>query len=192
MASNSAEVIEKAAKESDATSNAGSESGESEYDSQCDYDIISMSSMEDLDNVLTEAEIKDFDEEVKNMHKTIKVVCGGPTGVGKSTLLNGLMGVDEYSDESASSGDEVSVLRFNVEHKLDHGTLCVIPKTFVKNDVEITLFDTPGLEGCNDVDDAYLQEIKEKCGDYDLIILCLPFLEIFFVSVNLITSCQCH
>ena len=138
-----------------------------------DFDIISLDSQEDLNEMFSEEEIKAFNEEVKTMQKKIKVVCGGPTGVGKSTLLNGLMGVDEYSDESDHEEETSSVSSFNVQDSLDRGTLSVASKTFTKNEIEVTLFDTPGLEGCNDADDAYLKEIKEKCADFDLFLYCI-------------------
>ena len=123
----------------------------------------------------TEDEIKDLNEEVKTMPKSIKVVCSGPTGVGKSTLLNGLMGVDEFSDSILGEHDSElqSVNSFRVESALDHGTLSVVQKTFTKHEIEITLFDTPGLEGCSDADNAYLREIKEKCADFNLFLYCI-------------------
>ena len=141
-----------------------------------DLDVISLGDNDELDKVLTEDEIKGFNEEVKTMPRSIKVVCSGPTGVGKSTLLNGLMGVDEFSDDSDSilgEQDSESVSSFRVESSLDHGTLSVTQKTFTKHDIQITLFDTPGLEGCSDTDNAYLREIKEKCADYDLFLYCI-------------------
>ena len=110
---------------------------------------------------LTEEELEEFKEELKKMSKKIKVLCCGPTGVGKSTLLNGLMGIENYSDGAFAVGDS-----------LNRGTLRVNPKTFTNQDIEITLLDTPGLEGCA-IDDAYLQDIKREGADYDIFLFCI-------------------
>ena len=112
---------------------------------------------------LNQEELEEFKEEIQQMTKKIKVLCCGPTGVGKSTLLNGLMGVENYSDEGFVVGDS-----------LDRGTLCVNPKTFTKQDIEITLLDTPGLEGCA-IDDEYLQEIKREGANYDIFLFCIKW-----------------
>ena len=137
-----------------------------------DTDNTSLSEGSSLFN--EEEDVKEFHEELKSMTKDIKVLCAGPTGVGKSTLLNSLMGIeDSVSSDNPTDEDSRSRSSFTVQDSLDRGTLCVGEKTFTKNDIEVTLFDTPGLEGCNDADNAYLHEIKEKCADFDIFLYCI-------------------
>jgi predicted GTPase len=101
--------------------------------------------------------------EIKSMEKKLTILCCGPTGVGKSTLLNGLVG-EENEDA------------FSVGHSLKHGTSQVICKQIEKNGVQITIWDTPGLEG-SDNDTEYLSDIKEKCSDFDLFFYCIKCTE---------------
>lgn len=140
-------------------------SGVVEGDFSADESDTSGSSSDD-DTQFNEEDQKKLHEELKDVPKCIKWVCAGPTGVGKSTLLNGLTGGKDFSDE-----DVVRVPRFKVGHSLKQGTITVIQKTFRKNGIRITVFDTPGLEGCDGTDDSYLKEIEEKCNDYDLFLL---------------------
>lgn len=44
---------------------------------------------------------------------------------------------------------------------------------FLKNNVSITVFDTPGLADTTSNDEEYLRKIKEKCNDFDLILFCI-------------------
>lgn len=82
--------------------------------------------------------------------------------MGKSTLLNGLIGVNIKGIEP-----------FEVGNSLNPGTLDVTAKKCKKGEVEITLWDTPGLEGDQKVDENYLQNIKKKCGAFDFFLYCI-------------------
>lgn len=44
---------------------------------------------------------------------------------------------------------------------------------FIKNNVSITVFDTPGLADTTGNDEEYLRKIKEECNDFDLILFCI-------------------
>lgn len=46
------------------------------------------------------------------------------------------------------------------------------PYTFSINNVEITVFDTPGLADGTGNEEVYLQKIKEKVSDFDVFIFC--------------------
>lgn len=116
----------------------------------------------DIENVIvTEDNVKEFKEEYESKNKYVNILCGGPTGVGKSTLLNALTGVE----------------CLHVEESLTRGTMKVIEKSFVKDGVLITVWDTPGLEGVENADAGYMKEIKEKCADFDLFLYCIKSTE---------------
>lgn len=121
------------------------------------------------DAIVSEEYAKEFKEEFESKHKKIKILCGGPTGAGKSTLLNALMGID--SEEV--SDDDSSGLSFHVGDSLVPGTLEVLEQSFEKDGVQVTIWDTPGLEGNENNDAGYLQKIKEKCADFDLFFYCI-------------------
>ena len=81
---------------------------------ESDDDNESTVSASEIEPTLTEDEVKEFNEELQKMDKKISILCGGPFGVGKSTLLNGLMGVDKFTECETSS--------FRVGESLDPGT----------------------------------------------------------------------
>ena len=93
------------------------------------------------------------------MKKRVTVLCGGPTGSGKSTLLNSLVGIEESA--------------FDVGGSLDRSTTGVCQETCVRNGITITLWDTPGLEREDRVDEACLKDIRKKCQDYDIFLYCV-------------------
>lgn len=49
----------------------------------------------------------------------------------------------------------------------------VTKQTFLNEGVQVTVWDTPGLEGHRDIDRGYLEEIREKCADLDLFLYCV-------------------
>ena len=122
----------------------------------------------------SESDIEEFKKAVENTEKKMSVICCGPTGAGKSTLLNGLMGTKLWSEDE-ESGDDNGL--FHTEESLTRGTLDVSEKIFTRNGVEVTVWDTPGLEG-NTNDEEYLQEIKSKCANFDIFLYCIDGMEV--------------
>ena len=137
--------------------------------SSSDSETDSSEGSEELNEHITEEEWQELSEELENM-KDIRILCGGATGVGKSTLLNGLMGSNV---NGSTPSEESSLTSFKVGNSLQAGTGQVSEITYSKNDINVTLWDTPGLEGRRDVDEGYLQEIKEKCATFDLFLYCI-------------------
>lgn len=111
---------------------------------------------------LTEEQKEEFKQLLEEKNKQLTILCGGPTGVGKSTLLNGLIGLNTEE-----------IKPFKVGYSLNAETLEVTAKKIKKGGVEITLWDTPGLEGDKEVDENYLQKIKETCATFDFFLYCI-------------------
>jgi hypothetical protein len=97
-----------------------------------------------------------FFESLESVDNKLSILCCGLTGVGKSTLLNGLFGVDV----------------FEAGKKLTRCTTEVQDYTFTREGVTVTVWDTPGLEGSEN-DSKYLKEIKGKCADHDIFLYCV-------------------
>ena len=102
-------------------------------------------------------------EEWANLPRTLRIVTTGKTGVGKSSLLNGFV------------GEKV----FTVGNDFDPGTLEVNHHKFTKNNVEVTVWDCPGLQDGTPNEGRYLQDLKNKTnGDIDIMLYCISMEEV--------------
>ncbi len=120
---------------------------------------------DDVDDTIKYFDIEELKEEIEKASKKLSILCGGATGAGKSTLLNGLIGADK-SSKSLHVGDS-----------LGRGTVEVNERKFMLKEMAVTIWDTPGLEGKEDVDKNYLEEIKTKCADFDIFLYCIKVSE---------------
>ena len=90
-------------------------------------------------------EIKEWIRESKN--RKIEILVTGRTGVGKSTLVNGLVG-----EEVAEVGRQLHATTMDVqgyELKTQEG-------------IEVIVWDSPGLQDGSGNEEKYLAEMKEK------------------------------
>ena len=87
----------------------------------------------------------------------VKIFISGKTGVGKSTLVNGLVG-----EKVAVGGDT-----------LDPETSVVKSYKGVHGSVHVTVWDTPGLQDGTKNEAKYLADMKDKCSDMDVFIYCV-------------------
>lgn len=102
---------------------------------------------------------------------SITVLLTGKTGVGKSTLTNGILGLTNDDSKSAKEGDSIRA-RCTTE---------VTKYQQLKNGVTITVWDSPGLQDGTAFQEKYLEQMKEKCKNRDLTMYCIKMNETRFV-----------
>ena len=118
------------------------------------------------------SETNDELDQWTNLSRALRIVVTGKTGAGKSTLLNGFVG-------------EKAPGPFREGHSFDPGTLEVSHHKFTKNNVEVTVWDCPGLQDGTENEDLYLQDLKNKTsGDIDIMLYCISMEEVRFDGVR--------
>ena len=122
--------------------------------------------------ILPRAEIQARLEEWITTSVSVNILISGRTGTGKSTLVNGIIGEDtNMGKASAKEGDtlnpttsEVSLYQSKV------------------GDVQVNVFDTPGLQDGTTNEAEYLSSIEKNCKDaVDLLIYCISMSEDRFI-----------
>ena len=104
----------------------------------------------------------------------IKILVVGKTGVGKSALINALVGY-EVSPESAMEAGTYKVEEIQTEM---HGG------------VKVTFYDSPGLHDAKGKEREYLQQIIDKCQDLDLILFCTKLTDTRVTEEDCDTICE--
>ena len=95
----------------------------------------------------------------ENEGRSIKFLVCGKTGVGKSTLINSLIGKEIF---------EVGVPADN-----NLGPTTKEVEDFVWNKLKISIYDSPGLQDANDKNRIYVEAMYEKCRGVDLFLYCI-------------------
>ena len=125
---------------------------------------LSPKSKRKIDTVLTEIESI-------TPAKSISILLTGKTGVGKSTLTNGILGWSVDDETAAKEGGSIKA-RCTTE---------VTKYQQITNGVTITLWDSPGLQDGTEYQDEYLDQMKSKCSEVDLAMYCIKMIETRFV-----------
>ena len=101
-------------------------------------------------------------EELKDEQTEIRIIVTGKTGYGKSSLLNSILESEELEE-----GDEGQ-----------RCTTTVTPHHYdVTPGLSIELFDSPGLQDTTGKENSYIQELKEKCGEVNLVLVCKSMID---------------
>ena len=88
---------------------------------------------------------------------SVSILVCGKTGTGKSTLVNGLVGklVAQEGEELDAMSSEVS----NYDCKIGN--------------IQLVIWDSPGLLDRTSREESYLADIKTHCRDVDLFLYCI-------------------
>jgi GTPase SAR1 family protein len=113
-----------------------------------------------LDKHIRQELVKWFDNS-----NEVQIFITGKTGVGKSTLVNGLVG-EKVAKEGETLDRETSVV---TDYRCNHRS------------VDVTVWDSPGLQDGTNQEGDYLKDMKKKCSDVDLSIYCVSLKETRFV-----------
>lgn len=148
-----------------------------EFDGRIEQRSGNQSPRSSLYDALSDTDDAEEFKEWVSLRRSLRIVVTGKTGAGKSTLLNGFVG---KNTSPFKEGDG-----------LDPGTLEVKQHTFTKHNVEVTVWDCPGLQDGTDNDELYLQNMKDKTnGDIDIMLYCISVNDTRFDRVRHGTAMQ--
>ena len=109
-------------------------------------------------------------EKIKSA-KEFKFIVIGKTGIGKSTLINGLIGAEVAKVEECLATEGVTTKVESYSRKI--------------NDIEILAYDSPGLEDGSGKEKIYLEEIYKTCQQgIDLVVFAVSMTGKRFVPDN--------
>ena len=95
----------------------------------------------------------------KNAIPSVKILVVGKTGHGKSTLVNGLFG-----SEKAEAGHRLKPKTKDVECFVE------VYQSEAKRKFKVTICDSPGFRDTSYSDNVYIEKLKSKCHDPDLVL----------------------
>lgn len=111
----------------------------------------------------------------KDVERRANIMACGNTGVGKSNILNGIIGdgieVSKHRLAIQAGGPD----HFSEGHSLKHETenVDVIKLEDTVNNVKINVYDTPGFEDGTGQFQRYLEAIERESSNIDLLLYCI-------------------
>jgi energy-coupling factor transporter ATP-binding protein EcfA2 len=106
-------------------------------------------------------------------NKSLNIFVFGKTGAGKSSLVNTLLGT-ERAEEGASIFSQTKGVASYIDPR-GEVRMYLYPMHVAINDVDVTIWDSPGLRDPFADDKRTIEEIKKTCKSIDLFIYCTPF-----------------
>ena len=134
-----------------------------------------MAEMKDdfIDKLPNDKEIREMAKQIHRNAKSICILVIGMTGAGKSTLINCILGLNvQNSKRPAQEGKGIS----------EGFTTEVTKHETVANNVQVTVWDSPGLQDGSGRGKDYFKQMKEQCSVRDLTLYCIRITGKRFVS----------
>ena len=102
--------------------------------------------------------------------KAINILVTGKAGSGKSTLINGILGVKINGEKQAKEGCDIYPC-----------TTTLKAYQAKKGNIVVTVWESPGLQNGTGNDKEYLKQMKEKCSERDFTIYCIKICDMRLV-----------
>ena len=124
---------------------------------------------------LREISFKELERMLVHSAKSISFLVAGRTGAGKSTFINGVLGM-RVGDLSYAAESDIG--------ELDSCTIDIEPFVAIKEGVEVTVWDTRGLldDSTERQQNKNLKDIKRKCSGVSLKLFCIDMSQTRFTK----------